>query len=124
MAKERMNALKIQSDPRSVAHIEREGGDAAEQARAAGWGVSAKPKAPNVSTIDNNTMVQRLEAPAEPIQSAVSEAATAAKSAAKAEEKAEAETAAETEDKATGRGWKAWGQVFADDTARVRDSQK
>ncbi len=127
-AKERMNALKIKSDPRSVAHIEREGGDAQEQARAAGWGVSAKPKAPSVSTIDNNPRVQRSAAPAAPIQSAVAKAATAAKSAATTEAEAEAETEAETEAtreaKATGRGWKAWGEVSAGDTPRVRDSQK
>jgi hypothetical protein len=121
-----MNAIKIKSDPRAVAHIEREGGDAQEQACAAGWGVSAKPKAPNVSSINNNPCcpVQRSAAPAAPILSAVAKAATAAKSAAKAEGKAEAETEVETEVKATGRGWKAWGEVLTGDTPRVRDPQK
>jgi len=89
-----------ESDPRSVTQIQREGGDAQEQARAAGRGLSAKPKTPNASNIANNPRMQRSAAPTAPMQVAVAKATTVAKRA--AEEKAKAE--AEAESKATGRG--------------------
>lgn len=86
-----------ESDPRSVTQIQREGGDAQEQARAAGRGLSAIPKTPNAF---NNPRMQRSAAPTAPIQAAVAKATTVAKPAAEAKAKAEAEAEA----KATGRG--------------------
>ena len=89
-----------ESDPRSVTQIQRQGGDTQEQARAAGRVLSAKPRAPNASTIANNPRMQRLVASTAPIQAAVVKAATVAKPVAEARAKGEAETEA----KATGRG--------------------
>jgi hypothetical protein len=89
-----------ESDPRSVTQIQREGGDAQEQAHAPGRGLSANSKAPNASTIDNKPRMQRSTAPTAPIQAAVAKPVTVVKSVTEAKEKAEAEAEA----KATGRG--------------------
>ena len=88
-----------ESDPRSVTQIQRQGGDAQEQAHAAGRGLSDKPKAPNASTIVNNPRMHRTVAPTATIQEVVAKAATVAKA-----EQAKAKAEAEAEAKATGRG--------------------